>query len=110
MISGNTLPFEIEQTTLSAESSIEFWAWYPTILPEDPFSSELNWSGLGIKITTSGGTYTSMNGKPKRSSPTFPGKAYHFYTSLNGPYLQFTNSNGTPDTNTFMDIRDNSVY
>lgn len=100
---GTSLPFEISSTDLTTSGTVEFWGWYPPV-------ADQNWPGLGLKITTTGGTYLSTNGKPARSSATAAGKAYHFYASYDGANLNFTNSSGTVNTGYLLDSRDNNVY
>lgn len=100
---GNSLPFEVSATDLTTSGTVEFWGWYPPV-------ADQNWPGLGLKITTTEGTYISVNGKPARSSATAAGKAYHFYASYKDANLNFTNSSGKADTGHILDPRDNNVY
>lgn len=98
---GTSLPFEIGETSLENNGTLDFWGWYSPV-------AEQNWPWLGLRLTYDGtNTIGSVNFKEKRESATATGKAYHFYASLipeNGTqYLKFTNSGGNPVVNTFTD-------
>ncbi len=101
---GTSLPFEIGETSLENNGTLDFWGWYSPV-------AEQNWPWLGLRLTYDGtNTIGSVNFKEKRESATATGKAYHFYASYDGTYLKFTNSDGVAIENNFTDSRDENVY
>ncbi len=100
---GTSLPFDISSTDLAAGGTLNFWGWYPSVAGE-------NWPSLGLKINTTGTTYSSSNAKDARTSAIEAGKAYHLYATYDGTQLSFTNSSGTITYGSMFDSRDNNVY
>lgn len=101
VFTANSLPFEISSTSLESGKLLHFWGWYPPVAAQ-------NWPALGLKITTLENSYTSINTKPARTSPTSPGRVYHFYACYDGADLRFTNSD-LPE-GYFIDERDGTIY
>lgn len=100
---NNELIFDIDQTNLAADGTLDFWGWYI------PGSTE-SWPALGLKLTTADGDIIAANAQPARSSATDKGKAYHFYAIYDGEQLLFTNAAGDDNLTTMMDHRDGTVY
>jgi len=70
---------------VATNDTLNFWGWYPTL-------PDVNWPGLTLTLldNTSGVLGVSSNVKPARTSPTAPGKNYHFYAVWDDAGLQFT--------------------
>lgn len=100
-VTATSLPFEITQADLTSGDMVHFWGWYPPV-------ADQKWPALALKITTSESSYTSTNTKPARTTPTAPGKVYHFYACYDGTNLNFTNRD-LPE-GYFIDERDGTIY
>ena len=84
---NSELTFNIAETDLSPNGTIDFWGWYI------PGSTD-GWPALGLKLTSKDGDITSSNAKPARNAAIDKGKAYHFYATYSGEQLLLTNVGG----------------
>ncbi len=99
---GTSLPFDLSASRdLAVGGTLDFWGWYPPV-------ADQNWPALSLRVTATGGPYTSIDTKVARTSATAAGKAYHFYADYDGTKLYFTNSARTEGY--FTDSRDDNVY
>jgi hypothetical protein len=71
--------------SVGTNDTLKFWGWYPPL-------PDVNWPALTLQLYDKSNAFLgeSSTDKPARTSPTLPGKCYHFYAVWNDAGLHFT--------------------